>query len=96
MPAERSARQLPLHELPQFWLLRWVVQHWRGWYSLGVSYWLNGLPRMALLVVLMALARSRPVVEHRLDIRLDLLIEVVLLTYVWLGPLYRISSEAAR
>lgn len=84
-PVVSPVNQLPLHELPRFWLLRWIVRHWRGWYSLGVSYWLNGLPRMVLLIVLMALVRMRPVVAHRLDVWLILLIELVLLTYIWLG-----------
>lgn len=38
-----------------------------------------------MLIVLMALVRARPVVAHRLDIWLILLIELVLLTYIWLG-----------
>jgi hypothetical protein len=83
--AEVSVSSLPLHELPRFWLLRWIVRHWRGWYSLGVSYWLNGLPRMVLMIALGALVRARPVVAHQLDIWLTLLLEGVLLTYVWLG-----------
>lgn len=84
-PLDVPVNRLPLYELPCFWLLRWIVRHWRGWYPLGVGYWLNGLARAVLLIVLRALVRSRPVVAHRLDIWVLLFNELVLLTYIWLG-----------
>jgi hypothetical protein len=83
--AEVPINSLPLHEVPRFWLLRWIVRHWRGWYSLGVSYWLNGLPRLVLVIALSVLVRARPVVAHELNIWMTVLLEGVLLTYVWLG-----------
>jgi hypothetical protein len=83
--AEAPVSPLPQQALPRFWLLRWIVRHWRGGYSLGVSYWLSGLPRMVLIIVLSALIRARPVVVHQLDVSLTVLLECVLLTYVWLG-----------
>lgn len=82
---DSAASQLPLHELPRFWLLRWIVRHWRGWYSLGVSYWLNGLPRTVLLISLLAINRMRVVLVHRWDIWTILLTEIVLLMFIWLG-----------
>jgi hypothetical protein len=78
-----SADQSPLRELPRFWLLRWIARHWRGGYSLGVSYWLNDLPRWGILVVLAVLLLAQPVTTHRLEFWLIAVIELLLLGYVW-------------
>lgn len=37
--------------LPGFGPLRWIVRHWRGGYSLAVSFWLNQAPIYALRTI---------------------------------------------
>ncbi|KVD83371.1 hypothetical protein WS62_01610 [Burkholderia sp. ABCPW 14] len=37
--------------VPGFGPLRWIVRHWRGDYSLSVSFWLNPLPLSALRTI---------------------------------------------
>ncbi|MCW0057351.1 hypothetical protein OIV38_16235, partial [Burkholderia pseudomallei] len=37
--------------LPSFGPLRWIVRHWRGGYSLAVSFWLNQAPIYALRTI---------------------------------------------
>ncbi|AJX34293.1 hypothetical protein [Burkholderia oklahomensis] len=37
--------------LPGFGPLRWIVRHWRGDYSLAVSFWLNQAPIYALRMI---------------------------------------------
>ncbi|AHI68123.1 hypothetical protein NX868_29390 [Burkholderia thailandensis] len=46
-PAPSSAAR----PLPSFGPLRWIVRHWRGGYSLAVSFWLNPVPVSVLRTV---------------------------------------------
>jgi hypothetical protein len=84
-PKVDESNTLPLQALPRFWFFRWIVKHWQGGYSLGVSYWLNPWPRAVVLLALPKLLATRPIVVHHLDIWGIVLLEVLVPTYAWTG-----------